>query len=286
MRYDKVEITRRDALAGGLGAGALLALAACGAGGTSSNNSSVSASPPSSEANFYKRAGSKAGTKSISVLAADAPQTNAIKALVGQFEQLTGISVRWTALAETAEQSKLNVSLGSGAASYDVIYGSSVETSNYITRNWLASIDTLAHNKDVTSPKWSKKPYGTTSLAQLSQHNTLYGVPWFAGTQVLWYRTDIFKDHGITAPPKTFADLENICKKIHSSSTAAIALRTASADPVDVLLDSMAVCVRRQVLQELRQREVLGCGPGQPAGGPSVGALLDPGPQVRADWVH
>lgn len=253
MSDGQIEVTRRTVLRAALGSGALLALSACGSSKSSSSTSTsasastsgsssastpatVSASSSTSAASsastadieaFFKTAGPKAGAKSISVLAYNAPQGNSIQALIGEFEKLTGIKVNWTSLAETEGSAKIATALGSGSGAYDVIQSTSILMPTYGSRGWLTSIDSLASKSDATAPFWNKAAYGTTSDQELTYNGVLYGAPMFVGTQLFWYRTDIFEKHGISGPPTSYDELTDICEKIHGGSTAAIALRTA-----------------------------------------------------------
>ena len=49
---------------------------------------------------------------------------------------------------------------------------------------------------------------------------TVYGVPWYVETRLLYYRTDIAKKAGITAPPATWDDLTAMAKAMQSTGGA------------------------------------------------------------------
>ena len=49
---------------------------------------------------------------------------------------------------------------------------------------------------------------------------TVYGVPWYVDTRLLYYRTDIAKKAGITAPPATWDDLTAMAKAMQSKGGA------------------------------------------------------------------
>lgn len=218
-------VTRRTALRAALAAGGLLALPACGAGGGGAEPSNAPSIGTTTE-DYLREAGKKTGARSISLLAYSAPQAEAIHQLAGQFTELTGIDVEWTALDEQSAANKAAVSLGSGTASYDVVHLTSGLLPTYASRGWLADLDKLRQSAG-NVPGWDPAAYGQGATDLLRSKNALYAAPMFLGTQIFYYRTDIFAQHGITAPPSSFAELRTVCEKVHGKGVSAIALRSA-----------------------------------------------------------
>ncbi len=44
--------------------------------------------------------------------------------------------------------------------------------------------------------------------------STVYGIPWYIDTRVMFYRTDVFREAGYDEPPRSWAELYDLCKKI------------------------------------------------------------------------
>ena len=44
--------------------------------------------------------------------------------------------------------------------------------------------------------------------------SSLYGIPWYIDTRVMFYRTDVFKKAGYDNPPRSWQELYDLCKKI------------------------------------------------------------------------
>lgn len=219
------QVTRRRVLTAGAALGGLWTLSGCAAGG---------AGPPSTGApslagdtnTFLGDTGKKLGVPSISVLAYAAPQGDAIKAVIGQFTDLTGISVNWTSLDEQSAVNRASVALGSSSGGYDIVQSTSALVPTYVSRNWLADLTGLRGSSKATIPSWDPAAYGTGMNALLSVGDKLYAAPSFIGTQIFYYRTDIFQAKGVT-PPTTLDELRDVCKAIHGGGTSAIALRSA-----------------------------------------------------------
>lgn len=227
MDVDRSLFSRRRLLQGSAGLGAMWALSACGAGGGSTQSSGDAPALGTSTEDFLGKAGKTLGTSSISLLAYAAPQGESIRALAGQFTELTGITVDWTSLDEQSAANRATVALGSGSGGYDVVQTTSALLPSYVDRGWLASLDELAADATATIPAWDASAYGTGITNLLSSGGALYAAPMFLGTQVFYYRTDVFEQKGITSPPTTFVELRDVCAKVHGDDVSAIALRSA-----------------------------------------------------------
>lgn len=203
-----------------------IGISACSAGG---GTAAPKASPSigQSAETFLKKAGKATGVSSISVLAQSSPQAVAIQDISSQFTDLTGITVNWTVLDEQSQANKAAVALGSGDGGYDVIQTPTNLISTYATRGWIDSIDTLAQKKSLQVPGWNKDSFGSGLNGLLSYKGKLYAAPMFIGTQIFYYRTDLFTAAGITKPPTTYKQLVADVKKVNSPDVAGIALRSA-----------------------------------------------------------
>lgn len=209
-----------------LAAGSLL-LAACGAGGVGGGEGQEGAELTTGVEDFMRERGGDLEDSSISILAQTSPQADAIRAISDQFTDLTGIEVNWTVLDEQSTENKAAVALGSGDGGYDIIQTPSGLVPTYSDRGWIVSIDDLAADEDSLIPGWNADAYGEGTTGLLSRDGVLYGVPMFIGTQVFYYRTDVFEAADIDAPPTTYRELTDIVAKINSEDVAGIAIRTA-----------------------------------------------------------
>lgn len=220
------ELTRRRMLQLGMGLAGALTVSGCAAGGVGGAPADAPALGGDVEG-FLRDAGAKLGGGSISVLAYAAPQAEAIHALAGQFTELTGITVDWTGLDEQSAANKAAVALGSGSGGYDVVQTTSGLLPTYVERSWLASLTDLRTSSPAAIPAWDPAAYGKGTTDLLSVGGALYAAPSFLGTQIFYYRTDVFEAKGIGGPPSTFTELRDVCARIHDGTTAAIALRSA-----------------------------------------------------------
>ncbi|MFC7620828.1 ABC transporter substrate-binding protein [Microlunatus sp. GCM10028923] len=210
-------------LSGGLlGGAALLGGCAAGSGTVAGELPEL----PADVAEFLRVQGKALGVDRIGVLAYASPQAEVVKAFTAQFSELTGIEVAWTGLDEQSAASRASVALGSGAGGYDIVQTSSGLLPTYVERGWVADLTALRGASPATVPTWDPAVYGPGTVAMLSQGDALYAVPNFIGTQVFYYRTDVFEQAGVSVPT-TLAELRTVCAAVHSDEISAIALRSA-----------------------------------------------------------
>lgn len=176
---------------------------------------------------FLRQRGEELDVGEISVLGQSSPQVDAIAAISGQFTELTGIDVSWTVLDEQSTENRAAIALGSGDGGFDVLQTTSGFLSTYVERGWLEPLDDLIADEASIVPGWSLEAFGEGTTGLLTRGDQLYGVPMFIGTQMFYYRTDIFAEHGIETPPTTYDELVEVVETIHSDDVAGIALRTA-----------------------------------------------------------
>ncbi|WP_168211626.1 ABC transporter substrate-binding protein [Ruania zhangjianzhongii] len=213
---------------GALAIAAPLLITACGAGGgTGSTTTDDAADLDVSAEDFLSARGEELGVDSISVLAQSSPQADAIQQISGQFTELTGITVDWTILDEQSTENRAAVALGSGDGGFDVLQTPSGFIPTYVDRGWLEPIGPLAQDTESIVPGWSLEAFGEGTTSLLARDEEVYGVPMFIGTQMFYYRTDVFEEHGIEEVPTTYDELVDVVQEIHSDDVAGIALRTA-----------------------------------------------------------
>ncbi len=202
-------------------------LPACAAGGISGGAGEAAADLEPDAEQFLRDRGADLGTPRISVLAQSSPQAGAIQELTGQFTELTGIDVEWTVLDEQSTENRAAVALGAGDGGFDVLQTPSAFIPTYVDRGWIASVDEFAADEQSLIPGWSLDAFGEGTTAQLSRNDEVYGVPMFIGTQIFYYRTDVFAEHGIENAPNTYRELVEVVEAIDGGDVDGIALRTA-----------------------------------------------------------
>lgn len=175
----------------------VLVLAGCGGdqGGTGSSNKPYS------------------GT-TIRVLFANHPWTDAIKPLIPQFEQQTGIKVKQEAYGENQLTPKLTTEFVAGNSSIDVFMQRPLQEGKLFAKNgWYADLNTFLKDSKKTPADWDSKDFQQNALATETVNNALTGMPIVVEHEVLYYRKDLLQQAGLSVP-KTLDELQQAAAKL------------------------------------------------------------------------
>lgn len=130
--------------------------------------------------------------------------------LSSQFEaDNPDIELRWVVLEENILRQRTTTDVASQGGQFDVLTIGSYETPIWARRGWLRSLDGLPAEYDVDD---LIDPIRTG----LSYEDTLYAVPFYGESSMLYYRTDLFDKAGITVPPNpTYAQVSEWASQVH-----------------------------------------------------------------------
>ena len=140
------------------------------------------------------------GGTSITVAVASHPSIEAFKTMIPRFEELTGISVVLDEMEEGQLGQRMLLEVSAESASYDAMmtaieWSPLVASSGYATplQPWIES--------DIT-PEWFNyedilQAYRDMFLWEDGYH---YGIPFAGETVFMFYRQDLFEEHGIAVP--------------------------------------------------------------------------------------
>ncbi|UJF32926.1 ABC transporter substrate-binding protein [Paenibacillus hexagrammi] len=151
--------------------------------------------------------------KTISLVTANHPWADAIKPLLPEFEQETGIKVNVESFFEDQLTQKLTVQFTSGSATPDVfMYRPLQEGKLFYKNGWLQPLDDYAQKaKDYDFNDFSKSAIGSTTV-----DSKLAGIPIITEQEILYYRKDLLEKAGIPVP-KTLDELTAAVKKLHDA---------------------------------------------------------------------
>lgn len=162
------------------------------------------------------------------------PSTRATTPLIKEFEQATGITVDYNNQMVSRDLiAKQDIELATGAVAYDVMFISDA-AARIAKAGWADPLDKYIANPKLTGPDFNREDFVPTFLKMLSPRDQLIGLPYTGESTIMYYRTDLFEQHGIKRPPETMEELEAAAQKLHTPEVAAWAVRARRGQGVNI----------------------------------------------------
>ena len=177
---------------------AALALSACGrsTGAAASNDQAKDVS--SGKAN---------GTITVWAMGAEGDK---LPTLAKQFESANpGAKVNVTAIPWDAAHDKFTTAITAGKTPDAAMVGTT----------WMGEFAGLGA-LDPTPPSFDKSQFFPGAQKTTEVDGTSYGIPWYVETRLVYYRTDLAKKAGYTAPPKDWEGLKAMAKAMQDKAGA------------------------------------------------------------------
>jgi multiple sugar transport system substrate-binding protein len=136
-----------------------------------------------------------------------------VKQLIPKFEaENPGIKVKVQMAPWTAAQEKLISAFASDNLP-DVFQLGNTWIPQFAQLEGISELsDFIRISKTVKKENYFSGIWDTNVLDSL-----VYGIPWYIDTRVLFYRTDVFAKAGFNSPPKTWAELYELSKRIKAN---------------------------------------------------------------------
>jgi sorbitol/mannitol transport system substrate-binding protein len=148
-----------------------------------------------------------------------------IEKLTPEFESLyPNIKVVYDTLNENNERSLIETDITTHANEFNVVMISNYETPIWAKNGWLVNLSPPLANDPTYDVGDLLKPIASS----LSYNGSLYGVPFYGESSMVYYRKDLFKAAGLTMPlHPTWAQVAQFAAKLNNPSkgTAGICLR-------------------------------------------------------------
>jgi sorbitol/mannitol transport system substrate-binding protein len=132
--------------------------------------------------------------------------------LSGQWEKATGNKLNWVILEENVLRQKVTTDISTKSGQYDIVTIGALETPIWGKNGWLTPLDDLWADYDYEDVF---KPVRNG----LSADGKLYAVPFYAESSFTMYRTDLFKQAGLTMPEQpTWDQIRDFAGKLTDKS--------------------------------------------------------------------
>ncbi len=161
-----------------------------------------------------------AGT-TINVMLENHPSSNAIKELVPEFEELTGIKVNCEILPYEEMPEKILLSFNMGSSDYDVVMNDSLSMTGYVSNDYVYALDDFVTNEAINQFV-NLGDFVPTYLESMKRDGKLYGLPVYGESTFLMYRKDLFEEYNLEVP-QTMEQLIECAKTIYEGTNGEIA---------------------------------------------------------------
>jgi len=159
------------------------------------------------------------GTK-LNVLATAMPVSEVYKKRIAKFQEMTGITVNFELQNDVDRRKKQLVDFSSHMAEYDVGNIGFSNREEFAQPGYLEPLDAYLTDAKATDKAWYNfADYPKDVIAAGYSGGKLVFVPFTAEYFLLWYRKDIFKNLGLTAP-KTIDELKTVAKQLDDARKA------------------------------------------------------------------
>ncbi|MDX1541626.1 MAG: extracellular solute-binding protein, partial [Geminicoccaceae bacterium] len=113
--------------------------------------------------------------------------------LSSEFEKQSGHQLEWVVLEENVLRQRATTDIATGGGQFDVMTIGTYEVPIWAAQGWLEPMDNLPEDYDVDDVL---KPIRDG----LSYDGTLYALPFYGESSMLFYRADVFEEAGIEVP--------------------------------------------------------------------------------------
>ena len=160
--------------------------------------------------------GVNAQTKSIRVLLANHPYAEVPKPLIAEYEAKTGVKVNIESYDENQLTQKLTTEFATRSSTVDVFMTRPLQEGKLFYKNsWYENLTPYINNTKKTPAAYNFADYSKSAVDAVTYAKGVYTIPLVTEWQVLYYRTDLFKQAGLN-PPATFDELIAAAKKMHN----------------------------------------------------------------------
>lgn len=153
-----------------------------------------------------------------------------LRTVLPAFQEATGMRVNFELLGTLDNLQKQQLELSTGSAAYDVYQIPPFNRPQYHKSEWLAPLDPLINDTNLTPAAYEFSDFFPISVAQGVSDGKRFDLPIFSATILLYWRRDIFERAGLTKAPETFDEMMETCRVLRERvpDVAPIGLRGAA----------------------------------------------------------
>ena len=143
----------------------------------------------------------------ITIATVNNSQMVVMQKLSSVWEKKTGNHINWVVLEENVLRQRVTTDIATHGGQFDIVTIGSYETPIWGKQGWLDPLNGM--------PGYDYKGIFPAVLQALSANGKLYALPFYAESSFTFYRTDLFKQAGLTMPAHpTWAEVDKDAAKL------------------------------------------------------------------------
>ena len=154
--------------------------------------------------------------KTLNVFMFDHPYPRALKELLPQFTELTGIKVEMDTPGFLVYNQRADLELSTGSGAYDVMALTFIFSGKWIGAGWASRLNDFLARDGAADPA----DFLLGAMAPMKSGGDVFALPFVAESTLMVYRRDIFERAGLK-PPETFDELLAVAPKIQTAEVKA-----------------------------------------------------------------
>ena len=154
--------------------------------------------------------------KTLNVFMFDHPYPRALKDLLPQFTERTGIRVEMETPSFIVYNQRADLELSTGSGAFDVMSMTFIFSGKWIGAGWASKLNDFI----AKDPGLDVADFLPGAMVPMKSGTDVMALPFVAESTLMVYRTDVLKRAGVK-PPETFDDLLNMAPKIQSADVRA-----------------------------------------------------------------
>lgn len=150
--------------------------------------------------------------------------TDTIAKFTDEFTALTGIKIVVDSYSQDEFMNKRLVDFSSGVGTYDFTMMDQAAP-QYARAGWIEDLGPYFENANlVDAAAYDINDIASLFLSQFTVDGKIYAIPVAGEAQIIYYRSDIFKEKGLE-PPKTFDELLSLAQTLKTDTMPGICVR-------------------------------------------------------------
>lgn len=140
------------------------------------------------------------------------PSTDAFQKMTKDFENLTGVKVRWEVMEQTYLKNKQLMDFTAKTGTYDVLMVDNFWGDEYVSKKVIEPLDKYIDDESLTPNWFDYEDIVAAYRNGFTKYNgETYGIPTAGETRFVAYRTDLFEKYD-KSPPETMEEFLELAK--------------------------------------------------------------------------